>query len=166
MGSKYGFGKMAQAFNDSIKAAAIEIMQESKKYFGEAFEKEQLGDDKWDEVARRVPGTKYNKKQVVVGYNQPTGKTFVSDQGDDWQTRKILHGTTGELKRKTMKADSSITQNGAMSVMFNPVPYAQFSQDGTPYQPARPFMKQTDALTDIQLSILEKHTGKVWKIQP
>lgn len=166
MASKFGFGQIAAALPQEIKAAAIEIMQETKIYFGEAFEKEQLGDEKWEEVARRVPGTKYNKKQVVVGLNQPTGKTFISDQGVDWQTRKILHGVTGELKRKTIKADSSITKDGSMSVMFNPVPYAQYSQDGTPYQPARPFMAQTDELTVIQLNILEKHTGKVFKVQP
>lgn len=151
-GSKYGFGKVAAALPAQIKAAAIEIMRESKRYFGEAFDKEQLGKEKWKEVQRRIQGTdlyKYQRKQ-----------------GSDWRTRPILKGVTGELRRKTVKADSSITNNGATSVMFNPVPYAIYHNEGTPRMVARPFMKQTDELTKIQLNILNITTGKIWKVAP
>lgn len=161
--SKFGFNKAASALGDATKQAAIQIMRASKKYFGEAFDKEELGGDKWDEVARRTPGSRYNKGRIASGINQPSGKPFIVDQGDDYATRKILAGTTGRLKYKTVKADSSITAKGAVSVMSNPVPYAGYVNDGTPYMPARPFMKQTDELTEIQLEILKNETGKIWK---
>jgi phage gpG-like protein len=155
-GSKFGFANASAAFKQSTKQAAIEIMQASKKYFGEAFDKEQLGPDKWAEVARRTPGNLYNKRRVVHGV----------DQGDDYQTRKILRGTSGKLRYKTIKADSSITNFGAVSTMTNPTPYAAFMNDGTGKVPARPFMKQTDELTKIQLQILKDNTGKIWTVQP
>lgn len=164
--SKFGFNKAASALGAATKLAAIEMTRASKQYFGEAFDKEQLGADKWDEVARRTPGNNYNSGRIVGGLNKPSGKPFVVDQGDDYATRKILAGTTGRLKYKTVKADSSITNKGAVSVMFNPVPYAAYVNDGTPYMAARPFMKQTDQLTTIQLQILNTETGKIWKIAP
>ena len=162
--SKYGFGNVASVMGQQTKQAAILIMRASKQYFGEAFDNEQLGDEKWAEVARRKVGNPFNEGQIVGGTNKPTGKRFVVNQGDDYATRKILSGITGRLKYKTVKADSSITNMGAMSVMTNPVPYAKFSQEGTPYQPARPFMAQTPQLTEIQLLILEQETGKAWKV--
>lgn len=166
MPSQFGFHTTLAAFTAAKKEAAVEIMRETKKYFGQAFDKEQLGDDKWDEVSRRTVGSKYNEKRVVGGINKPTGKGFTVDQGDDYATRKILSGVTGRLRYKTEKADSSITQDGTTSVMFNPVPYAGYINDGTPYMPERPFMKQTEELTNIQLTILEQKTGKIWKTQP
>lgn len=163
--SKFGFAKSADEFKRLVKVAAIDIMIATKQYFGEGFDKEQLGGEKWDEVARRTPGSNFNKARVVSGINQPSGKPFIADQGDDWATRKILQGTTGRLRYKTVKANSSITNDGQTSVMFNPVPYAGYVNDGTPYMPARPFMKQTDDLTTIQLTILKNTTGKTWKRQ-
>jgi hypothetical protein len=164
--SKFGFGKVADALKPAIKSAAIDIMKASKVYFGEAFDKEQLGSDKWEEVARRTPGNMYHENQVVKGINKPSGKMFKRDQGTDWQTRKIIAGTSGRLRYKTVKADSSITNWGAVSVMINPVPYAGYVNDGTPYMPARPFMKQTEALTVIQINILQTKTGLIWKVAP
>jgi hypothetical protein len=152
MGSKFGFGKVADALAVQIKLAAVDIMKDTKRYFGEAFDKEQLGKQKWPEVQRRIPGTKAYKREVA--------------KGGDGTSRNILAGETGKLRRKTVRADSSITNNGATSVMFNPVPYAGYTQDGTRYVPARPFMKQTEELTTIQLNILNTVTGKIWKVQP
>lgn len=163
MGSKFGFGEKVAAFNAAKKEAAINIMSETKKYFGQAFDKEQLGDEKWDEVSRRTPGSNFNKKQVVGGKNKPSGKSFEVDQGEDYATRKILQGVTKQLRYKTEKANSSITMNGAVSTMINPIPYAGYINDGTPYMPARPFMKQTAQLTEIQINILKNKTGKIWK---
>ena len=162
--SKFGFDKAQQTFKQSIKTSAIEIMKASKKYFGEAFEKEGLGDEKWDEVQRRTAGSRWNDAQVVGGRNKPSGKNFVADQGDDYATRKILQGVTGRLEYKTIKADSSITQGGAVSVMINPLPYAEAINEGNAYMKARPFMKQTEELTEIQLEILKTETGKTWTV--
>jgi hypothetical protein len=162
--SKFGFNKAQTAFGKATKQAAIIMMRETKIYFGKAFDSEQLGNDKWQEVKRRTPGSKFNKRQVVTGINQPTGKRFIVDQGRDFATRKILKGTTGRLRYKTVKADSAITGNGRVSTMINPVPYASYINEGTTYMPARPFMKQTDALTTLQLKILETETGKIWQV--
>lgn len=162
--SKLKFNNASNQLGKQCKQAAIRIMRDTKIYFGEAFEKGQLGNDKWDEVARRTPGNKFYEKRVVTGINKPSGKTFTRDQGVNWRTRKILKGETGRLKYKTIKADSSITANGAVSTMTNPVPYAGYINDGTPYMKARPFMKQTDDLTKIQLKILNDETGLIWKL--
>jgi phage gpG-like protein len=164
--SKFGFGKAAKGLNDQTKMAAILMMRASKKYFGEAFDKEELESEKWKEVARRTPGTPFYKDRIVTGRNKATGALFTRDQGPDWQTRKILAGETGRLKYKTIRADSSITNMGAVSVMTNPVPYARYINDGTPYMPARPFMKHTDELTVIHLDILKTQTGKIWMQHP
>lgn len=164
--SKFGFAKSASVLGPLTKEAAIEIMQKTKQYFGEAFENETFDGNKWDEVSRRTPGSNFNKGRIAGGINKPSGKPFEVDQGDDYATRKILHGVTGRLEYKTIKADSSITKDGAVSTMTNPVPYAGYVNDGTPYMPARPFMKQTNKLTEIQLEILKNKTGLIWKVQP
>jgi hypothetical protein len=161
--SKFGFGKIADSFNASRKEAAIAIAERSKQYFGDAFDKEALGGEKWTEVARRTEGNKYNQNQVVSGRNKPSGKIFVTDQGDDYQTRKILSGTTGKLKYKTVRANTAITMNGQVTTITNPLPYASANFEGNAYQPARPNMKQTPELTNIQLTILKIITGKIWK---
>jgi phage gpG-like protein len=161
--SKFKFNSAKAGLDKQTKQAAILMMRASKKYFGEAFDKEQLGNDNWKEVARRTPGNHYNSKQVVTGHNKATGAKFTVDQGSDWQTRKILTGTTKRLKYKTVRADSSITNLGRVSVMTNPVPYAGYINNGTPYMPARPFMKHTDELTVIHLDILKVQTGKIWQ---
>jgi phage gpG-like protein len=161
--SKFNFNQQAMTFRDKTKLAAIDMMRASKQYFGEAFEKEQLDDQKWPEVERRKPGSHFNSGQVIHGTNKPSGKPFIVDQGPDYATRKILRGTTGQLKYKTIRADSSITNYGAVSVMTNPVPYAAYVNDGTPYQPARPFMKHTDELSNIHLKILAARTGETWR---
>lgn len=164
--SKFGFGKAASVLGQQTKQAAILMMKASKQYFAEGFDKEQLDDKKWDEVKRRTQGTRFYEKRVLKVKNQPTGKYVEVDQGADWQTRKILKGTTGELRRKTVRADSSITNLGAVSVMTNPVRYAAFVNNGTPYMPARPFMKHTDELTIIHINILNTQTGKTWQKVP
>lgn len=164
--SKFGFGKAAKGLSDQTKMAAILMMRASKKYFGEAFEKEELETQKWGQVARRTPGNHFYENRFVTAKNKASGREFYRDQGEDWQTRKILTGETGRLKYKTIRADSSITNLGAVSVMTNPVPYARFINEGTPYMPARPFMKHTDELTVIHLDILKTQTGKIWMQHP
>lgn len=161
--SQFRFNNAAQELKEKTKQSAMRIMRETKQYFGQAFDKEQLGNDKWKEVARRTPGTSFYRSQMASGINKPTGKRFYVNQGKDWRTRKINSGTTGRLKYKTVKANSSITKNGAVSTMTNPVPYAAYVNDGTPYMPARPFMKHTDELTVLHLHILEQETGLIWK---
>lgn len=166
MSSKFAFDKKAEAFQAAVKVSAIEIMKATKKHFSENFEKEEFDGQKYEEVARRTAGSNFNKGRIVGGRNKPTGKGFIVDQGDDYATRKILAGTSGRLRYKTERADSSISMNGQTSVMFNPVPYAQYINDGTAYMKARPFMKQDEQLTKIQLTILSTITGKIWQIKP
>lgn len=160
--SKFNFDKAERVLEPQIKTAAIKIMAASKVHFGKNFDKEGIGGKKWDEVARRTEGSPFNKRQIVGGINKASGKRFVTDQGDDYATRKILRGTTGRLRYKTERADSSITMNGAVSVMTNPLPYADAMNEGNAYTPARPFMKQDDELTGIQLAILKNETGKIF----
>jgi len=161
--SKFQFNSAVQALQLQTKQAAIKIMRETKSYWDRAFDREQLGNDKWAQVSRRTPGTNFYRKQIATGINKPTGKRFKVNQGKDWRTRKINQGVTGRLRHKTVKANSSISGNGAKSTMTNPVPYAEYVNDGTAYQPARPFMKHTDDLTKIHLAILEQETGYIWK---
>jgi hypothetical protein len=160
--SKFKFGKVAAAMKPAIKDAAIEMMRASKRHFSDAFDLEELGGKPWREVARRTPGTPFYENRVVWGWNKASGKAFKRDQGKYWQTRRILQGTTGRLRYKTVRADSSITNWGAVSQMTNPVPYAAYINDGTKYMVARPFMKHTDELTDVHLYILKQKTAQTW----
>lgn len=163
--SKFGFDKIAKDFDRVRKNAAISIAERSKQYFADAFDKEALGGEKWEEVVRRIEGSHFNKRQVVGGINKASGKKFVTDQGDDYATRKILSGTTGRLRYKTEKADTAITMNGQVTTITNPLPYASANFEGNAYQPARPNMKQTEELTQLQLTILKNETGKLWTIK-
>ena len=159
------FKKAQSQLNAATKQAAIKIMRASKQYFNECFDNEEFDGVKWAEVARRTAGSHFYENQVVSAHNQPTGKMFTTDQGADWQTRKINQGTTGRLRYKTIRADSSITNKGAVIRMFNPVPYAQYVNDGTPYMAARPFMGHAKQLEKRHLDILFIETGKTWQVK-
>lgn len=163
--SKFKFTQVHQKLDTATKQAAIEMMRASKKYFGEGFDNEgMLGEEKWAMVARRIDGHRFNKAQRVWAYNFPTGKYVKIDQGADWRTRKILKGTTGRLRYKTVRANSSITNKGRTAVMRNPVPYARYHNEGTAYMPQRMFMSHTPELTKIHLQILLDKTGNVWQV--
>jgi hypothetical protein len=164
--NKFNFKKVQSKLNEQTKRASILMMRESKLYFKECFEKEEFDGVKWKEVARRTAGTRYYKKQIVKGINEPSGKIFTTDQGSDWRTRKINLGTTKRMRYKTIKADSAITNKGMVATMINPVPYARYMNDGTPYVVARPFMGHAKELEKRHLTILFNETNKVWQVQP
>lgn len=164
--NKFNFKKVQSRLNEQTKRASILMMRESKLYFKECFEKEEFDGVKWKNVARRTAGNRFYQKQIVKGINHASGKIFTVDQGSDWRTRKINQGVTKRLRYKTIKANSAITNKGMVATMINPIPYAQYVNDGTPYMVARPFMGHAKELEVRHLKILFNETNKIWQAQP
>lgn len=164
--NKFNFKKVQSKLNEQTKRASILMMRESKLYFKECFEKEEFDGVKWKNVCRRIVGNRFWKEQTVKGINKASGKIFTVNQGEGWRDRNILDGANGRLKYKTIKANSSITNKGMVATMINPIPYAQYVNNGTQYMVARPFMGHAKELEVRHLKILFNETNKVWQAQP
>lgn len=143
--------------------AMQEIALQTREEFDKGFDQEGMTNEpKWDEVARRTSGSPFYEKQVAFGINNASGKPFMVDQGADWRDRNILTGTSRQLRSNNkIKVVTS-----RKAVIENKTPYAEYINEGTPYMNARPFIMQTPYLTQMQLAILLKETGRVWQLRP
>lgn len=144
--SKFGFDKIAREM-PAMKREALKLLSvETQQYFGESFSKQGLGNEKWAEVKRRT-----------------------SPYSSMWdKTRPILYGKSGQLRAHTLDSIESI--NDHQFVLVNPMSYAVLQNEGGEngqgaYVPARPFMKQTQELTHMQLETLNAVTGKIWHLR-
>lgn len=163
MASKFNFGAIKRAMKQQCFVAMQEIALQTREEFDKGFENEGMrGEPKWKEVARRTAGTPFYKKQVAFATNRATGNVFMVDQGADWRDRNILTGTSRQLRSNNRI--KSVTSRRA--VIENKTPYAEYINEGTPYMDARPFIMQTDYLTQMQLAILLKETGRAWQLKP
>lgn len=146
--SQFGFDKVLSNLKSAEYKALSRIAEKSRDYFVRSFQLQGFGSEKWLEVQRRIPGT--------IAYATATA---------DDRKRPILHGRTGDLLQATENSIQSVTAKRA--VLYNKMDYAavQNEGDGSRHLPARPFMKQNQELTDIQLEILQEETGKIWQVR-
>lgn len=149
--SEFGFDKLIARLPAIMQETLQEMAEKTQKYFSESFPKQGIGGEQWQEVQRRIPGT----------------PAYKSGTRDD-RTRKILYGRTGKLKDNTEHSIAEVSDH--RFVLVNPASYAQLQNQGGingkgGIVPARPFMVQVDELTEMQLEILKKRTGLMWRVK-
>lgn len=117
----------------------------TQNYFVQAFRNQGIGNEKWQEVKRRIPGTDE--------YRYPKKK------GLSRRTKPILI-KTGELRRRV--ANSVVVADWERIKLLIDLPYAAAQNEGAKHIPARPFVRQTDQLTDKQVKLVEQYFNRIW----
>lgn len=135
----------------------LRLAKMTEKHFAESFSKGALDEYKWKEVQRRIEGTpswKYKKKGISLN-TQRTAPILVQ---------------TGNLRRKVNRSIHSIKPNEIRLVVD--LPYAKIHNEGgmagrnhASAIPARPFMKQTKVLTQMQTDLIKKQMDLIWRGQ-
>lgn len=131
MGSKFGFDKIIIKLTNKQNEIMDEVAKATVDYFVSEFDKERFDDKNWEALA---PSTLEYKKRMGYG------------------SKKLYN--TGKL-RNDLK--NSLIYKGRMQIKLEvKTPYASYQQDGTKNIPARPFLGQTQKLTELQLKIIDK----------
>ena len=150
-------------FNFNIVIAQLEkaksilprvLSIETKKFFLNSWADQGWDGKKWEEVKRRIPGTKE--------YKYPKKKGVASRHG-----RAILVGKgTGNLRKAVQNSLKEATFN---RILFRvELQYAAVHNEGLPMRngkrmPQRRFMGDSPSLRRIQMNIIHKEIDKIWK---
>ena len=158
MANPFGFAKVAE----NIKRVKEEVPQilaaKTRSYFLRSWKDQGYDGKEWEEVQRRMEGTKANK------YAKPAART-----------RQILMGRApGELKKEV---NDSLEQCDWNSIVFRvKLPYAKVHNEGLRSgrgggftMPQRQFMPiagkgQPEELTRIQHDLIKRECDKAFKI--
>lgn len=137
-----------QRLAETKRVLPIVLSKQAENYFTGSFTKQGLGTDKWQEVNRRIAGTKEYKYPKFKGLAR--------------RTKPILIGT-GALRRKVSNSIRTATWDNITLIVD--LPYAGVHNEGEGHIPARPFMKQTPELTILQRNKITQHLTKIWQGQ-
>lgn len=138
--SKFNFLTVLQKVEQTKRVLPEQLANMTQNYFAQSFRVQGIGGVKWKEVKRRIQGTpeyKYPKKK-----------------GLSRRTKPILI-MTGQLRRDT--ANSVMVADWNKIRLIVAASYSGFVNKD------RPFVKQTQQLTDMQVKKIESFFDKVWK---
>jgi phage gpG-like protein len=148
---RFKFDVIGEQFRKGSTSMMREIAMANKNYFLESFKKQGWEGKKWDEVQRRIKGTK--------AYEYPKNK------GLKRRTRPILVGK-GSLRRAVNSSIKSVTPN---RIRFQvDLPYAAIHNEGLRMKnggimPKRQYMGNNKELDKINQTIIKKHANKAFR---
>lgn len=123
------------------------IANQAQNYFVMSWRNQGFDGNRWQEVRRRIEGTKEYKYPIKKGLSR--------------RTKPILIGS-GRLRRKV--ANSVVLANWNMIKLVVDLPYAAAHNEGTDNIPQRQFMGQTNELTKMQRQRIDSFFDQVWDI--
>jgi hypothetical protein len=150
--SKFNFHIVKQKLAQTKRELPIVLANQAQNYFAGTFEKGGIGDEKWQEVKRRTPGTSEYKYPKAKGLQRRTSPILV---GAGWKKRG------GTLRRRVARSIANAQWHQVRLVVD--LPYAKAQNEGTDDIPARPYIKQTKELTGMQEKTINKTMNKIWK---
>ena len=144
---RFNFDVIKRNLEQTKRELPVLLAKQAENYFTGSFKKGALGNDKWPEVERRKVGTSAYKYPKKKGLSRRTSPILVR--------RGILRGRVSNSIRNA---------NWNQIKLIVDLPYAMFNQEGTDTIPARPFMKQTTELGNMQKSTITKTMNRIWKV--
>jgi phage gpG-like protein len=148
---RFKFDVIGEDLKKGSTAMMREIAMAQKNHFVDSFKRQAWDNKKWQEVQRRIKGTK--------AYEYPKKK------GLKRRTRPILVGK-GSLRRAVNSSLKSVTPN---RVRFQvDLPYAAIHNEGLRMRsgglmPKRQYIGLTEALNKKNKSIIQKYVNKTFK---
>lgn len=144
--SNWGFDSVKLKIAETKRVLPVMLAKQAENHFTESFSKGALDEYKWKEVQRRIPGTKAYKYPLKKGLTR---------------RKKPILVMTGNLRRKVSRSISDARWDKVRLVVD--LPYADVHNEGSEKITARPFMKQTNKLTTMQVDLINKETDKIWQ---
>ena len=153
MASDFNFDRVLQNFNRLKKTMPIKVANVTKNYFVKSFTDQSFDGQAWQEVQRRISGTKANK------YAKPASKT----RSILVQSGKLRRAVSTSLRLATFDKIQFLIDGGS-------IPYASVHNDGgragrgAGFQmPKRRFIGDTKELRKKQVDIIVKEIDNIWK---
>ncbi len=145
---KFNFDLIKRNLEQTKRELPVVLAKQAENYFTDSFKKGALGsENKWPEVERRKVGTSAYKYPKTKGLSRRTSPILVR--------RAILRRAVSNSIRNANWNQIKLTVD---------LPYAMFNQEGTDTIPARPFMKQTNELGNLQKTTITKTMNRIWKV--
>lgn len=151
MSNRFNLHIVRQKLAKTKRELPVLLAKQAENYFTDSFTRQGLGDKKWKEVQRRIPGTYAYKYPSKKGLQRRTSPILV---GAGWKKRG------GTLRRKVSRSLTNASWD--LIRLAVDLPYAEAQNDGTDVIPARPFIKQTKQLEKMQLEKINTYIDKVW----
>lgn len=152
MADKFDFGQVLVRLERTKRELPVILAKQAERYFTESFAKGRLGEHKWAEVERRRVGTRSYKYPKKKDLSRRTSPILVR---------------SGRLKRRV---SNSVKEATWMRIFLAvDLPYAKIHNEGgntgrhhATVIKARPFMKQTKELSDMQRKKVKEYMNKIW----
>jgi phage gpG-like protein len=153
--SKFNFQRVIDNINQVKKELPRILADDAQDYFLKSFKDQGWEGKQWQEVQRRIEGTK--------AYKYPKNK------GLSRRTNPILIGT-GALNREVglLSGNARVTYDRynfkvKLAIDSSVIPYAGAQNDGTNTIPARPFMKDSAELRKLLRQRIKDYCDKIWQ---
>lgn len=143
---KFNLREVKTRLERTKRELPVALAKQAEGYFVDSFKKGALSDKKWEEVQRRIPGTRAYKYPKRTGLSRRTSPILVR---------------TGNLRHKT--SNSIRDARWGMVRLVVDLPYAQVHNEGDGPIPARPYMKHTDDLGRKQKTLIDTKMTEIWK---
>ena len=145
--SKFNFDKIAKNMQELNRTVPVLLANAAQKEFVANFQRQGFDGEKWQEVNRRIKGTREYKYPKKKGLSRRTKPILIM---------------SGNMRRK---ASSMIRQVTSKKVrMILDLPYAAAHNYGTDKITQRQFVGQTKQLTAIQTDIINKEVDRIWQV--
>ena len=148
MATQFDFARVQIRLKEAQKGLSLSLANVAKNEFMNNFREQGFNGQKWQEVQRRIAGTKaYSGKKDL-------GK----------RTRAILQGKgSGRLRKDVANSVSTGVKNSELSyTLIVKNPYASYHNDGTGKIPQRQFVGMTARLNKKILNKIDEKFSKIW----
>lgn len=147
MQSKFRINTIIEGLKAIKSELPAVLANQAVNFFSANFKKQGFDDNgvtQWQEVQRRIPGTKTYKSSTPAA-----------------RSRAILQGKgTGQL-RSGVNNSLKLATFSRIELRVD-VPYAIYLNEGTNKMPARPFMGESQTLDKLTKSKIEEHINKAF----
>ena len=143
--SKFDFKEVLGKVEQTKKVLPKKLANMTQNYFVLSWKKQGFDNKSWLQVNRRKPGTPEFKYPKTKGLTRRTKPILVA---------------SGELRRRV--ANSVVVADWDNIKLVVDLPYAAAMNEGTKTTPSRPFVGQTNELTNKQYNMIENFFDKVW----
>lgn len=144
--NKFGFKFVLANIGTLKKTLPTLLANQAQRHFVSSWSKNGWEGTPWAEVQRRMSFTKAFK------YAKPSDRT------------RHINVKTGALRRATGDCIKEVSFERTVLLVSVPGDYADYINDGTDKMPARPFMKDSELLMEMQIKLIEKQVDKAFNI--
>lgn len=146
--NKFFFGKTLENINKLKAELPVILANQAQRFFVDSFRQEAWRDgdtQPWAIPKRRIEGTPEYKYPMKKGLGRRTQSTLV-------QTGRLKRAVNASIRNASFERIQLIVD----------VPYAGYLNDGTSKMPARPFMKDSLTLRQMQMKKINEYVEKIW----